>query len=433
MTMAATSPAAPVADVGSQRILLRWLIGLRWVLVGILAATLPLGETLQGFHVRWEIAVPAVVLLGLFNLWVQRRLRAHPEASTRFVAMTAVIDLAGIAVVLAASGGAANPLSALFFVHVALAASLLPALPTFGLLALATAMFGSLFLLPSGSCCPTHPGHGAFSNHLYGMLLAFALSGAVVAWFLTRVRRALEAGERQIATLRQRSEDAARFAALGTLAAGTAHELATPLGTIAVLAGELGEARDAAQLSEVRRQAATISAQVARCRDVIGKMQAAGRETGKVGEGTPLVPAVLAAVEGWRAAHPGVRVDLMRDDAPPSAVPLGRDDVEMAVCTLLDNAHHAMAGRDGAIMVTLGAEGGTPFVRVDDEGHGVPEAMRARLGEPFLTTKEPGEGMGLGLYLVRKLLEVAGGALEVRERAPAGTSVLLRFGTASAS
>ena len=85
------------------------------------------------------------------------------------------------------------------------------------------------------------------------------------------------------------------------------------------------------------------------------------------------------------------------------------------------------------IVVTLGAEGGAPFVRVDDEGHGVPDALRARLGEPFLTTKEPGEGMGLGLYLVRKLLEVAGGGLEVRERAPAGTSVLLRFGSAGAS
>jgi two-component system sensor histidine kinase RegB len=416
-----------MAGAGSHRILLRWLIGLRWVLVGILAATLPLGESVMGFHVRWEVAVPAVVALGAFNLWVQRRLAARGDASMRFVLVTAIIDLAGIAVVLAASGGAANPLSALFFVHVALAASLLPALPTFGLLALATAMFGSLFLLPSGACCPSHPSHGAFSNHLYGMLLAFALSGAVVAWFLTRVRLALEAGERQIAALRQRSEDEARFAALGTLAAGTAHELATPLGTIAVLAGELGEARDVA---EVRRQAATIGAQVARCRDVIGKMQAAGRETGKVGAGTPLAPAVVRAVDDWRLAHPGVVVEVAASEAPASAVPLTADDVEMAVRALLDNACHAMSGRMGTIVVTLGAEGGAPFVRVDDEGSGVPEALRGRLGEPFLTTKEPGEGMGLGLYLVRKLLEVAGGGLEVRERAPAGTSVLLRFGTA---
>ncbi|MEJ7729857.1 MAG: sensor histidine kinase, partial [Polyangiaceae bacterium] len=288
-----------VAGAGSHRILVRWLIGLRWVLVGILAATLPLGDRLMGFHVRWEVAVPAVVALGAFNLWVQRRLAARGEASMRFVAVTAVIDLAGIAVVLAASGGAANPLSALFFVHVALAASLLPALPTFGLLALATAMFGSLFLLPSGACCPSHPSNGAFSNHLYGMLLAFALSGAVVAWFLTRVRRALEAGERQIAELRQRSEGEARFAALGTLAAGTAHELATPLGTIAVLAGELGEARD---VVEVRRQAAIIGAQVARCRDVIGKMQAAGRGSRQVGAGTPRGPPVRRAGAGGRAA-----------------------------------------------------------------------------------------------------------------------------------
>ena len=187
-----------VAGPGSHRILVRWLVGLRWVLVGILAATLPLGESVMGFHVRWEVAVPAVVALGAFNLWVQRRLAARGEASMRFVAVTAVVDLAGIAVVLAASGGAANPLSALFFVHVALAASLLPALPTFGLLALATAMFGSLFLLPSGACCAEPPRRTAPSPTTSTACCWRSCSAArLVAWFLTRVRRALEAGERR--------------------------------------------------------------------------------------------------------------------------------------------------------------------------------------------------------------------------------------------
>jgi two-component system sensor histidine kinase RegB len=70
-------------------------------------------------------------------------------------------------------------------------------------------------------------------------------------------------------------------------------------------------------------------------------------------------------------------------------------------------------------------------VRVDDEGSGVAPELSGRLGEPFLTTKEPGQGMGLGLYLVRKLLADVGGVLEVVAREPAGTSVRLCFATAS--
>src|SRR5262249_52373793 len=140
----------------------------------------------------------------------------------------------------------------------------------FALAALAAMLFASLFALPAGACCPNHPANGAFSTHLYGMWAAFVVASGLVAHFLTRVRRALDERGREIARLPRRAEESARFAALGTLAAGTAHELGTPLGTIAVLAGEI----DGAPAGEASAHARAIAAQVARCRDILARMQA---------------------------------------------------------------------------------------------------------------------------------------------------------------
>ena len=105
-----------------------------------------------------------------------------------------------------------------------------------------------------------------------------------------------------------------------------------------------------------------------------------------------------------------------------------------AVCALLDNALHASAaaGTNEPIEVAVERDGKGLLVCVEDAGAGVAPHLQGRLGEPFLTTKQPGEGMGLGLYLVRTLLEQAGGRLEVSAREPRGTRVTLRLAEAGA-
>lgn len=429
-------PASPSPNAAAARtdadILLRWLLGLRWAVFGLLVITLPIGERFFGFHVDYWIALPPIVAVAAASAFVLRRARSKP-VSTTAIALGVALDLLAIGAVLAASGGAANPFSAVFFVHVALAASLLPARTTFALAALAAGVFAALFALPSGSCCPNHDPNDAFSAHLYGMWLAFVVAAALVAYFLTRVRRALEERGREIARLRRRAEEGERFAALGTLAAGTAHELATPLGTIAVLASELVDAaRAMPEGDETRASAAAIAAQVTRCRDVIRKMQAGAMTSSQVGVEVAIGGAVRAAIDAWRKAHPGVSVMLRDDEASEASVRLSPEDVEAAVCALLDNALHATAaaGAVDPIAVEITREGGAVLVRVEDFGSGVAPHLQGRLGEPFLTTKQPGEGMGLGLYLVRTLLEQAGGRLEVSAREPRGTRVTLRLAEA---
>jgi two-component system sensor histidine kinase RegB len=408
---------------GTIRILMRWLTGLRWAVFLLLTASLPFGERFLGFHVRYAIALPVLALLIALNALTRWRLASTEVITPRAVAIGVAIDLVAIGGLLAASGGAANPFSAVFFVHVALAASLLPARTTFALVGLAACLFASLFALPSGACCPNHPANGAFSAHLYGMWLAFVIAAGLVAYFMTRVRGELDDRAREIARLRRHAEDNARFAALGTLAAGTAHELATPLGTIAVLAGEI-EGGPASL--DATPHASAITAQVARCRDILTKMQAGSRA--KAGGARASVgAAVRRGVEAWGRAHPEAQVTLKESAGHDATVALSAADVEAALCALLDNALHATrkAASAEAIFVQITEEDGSIKVVVEDAGAGVAPELQGRLGEPFLTTKEPGEGMGLGLYLLRTLLAQVGGKLEVSPRAPQGTRITL--------
>jgi two-component system sensor histidine kinase RegB len=427
----ADPPPADLDGGDTSRILVRWLVGLRWAVFLLLGATLPIGERYLDFHVKYAIALPVMAFVVAYNAAMQRRVAAG-RVTPREVALGVAIDLVAIGALLAASGGAANPLSAVFFVHVALAASLLPARTTFALAALAACLFAALFALPSGACCPNHPANGAFSTHLYGMWGAFVIASGLVAYFLTRVRSALDERGQEIARLRRRAEEVNRFAALGTLAAGTAHELATPLCTIAVLAGEI----DGAPAPEARAHAASIAAQVSRCRDILTRMQA-GVATRRAAR-TVAADAVEAAVETWRRAHPGAAVVLTTDLAAGATVPLSAGEIEVALGAILDNALHAVQHEHGAvaieeapgaapIAVAAAVEQGAVVVRVEDGGTGVAPHLASRLGEPFLTTKEPGEGMGLGLYLVRTLLTRVGGGLEVAPGSPRGTRVTLRF------
>ena len=417
-------PPGDSDDDGDLHLVQRGLTALRFAVGAILLLTLPVSERVFGFHVQYVIAVPAMAGALTCNLVLALRAKKQ-RMPARTLAACLALDLLAVFAVLAASGGAANPWTALFLVHIALAAAILPRGTTIALTGLAVALFLALFAVPSGTCCPNHPTNGAFSTHLHGMWFAFALSAGIIAMFVTGVRSALEARGREIARLRREADNHARFRALATLAAGTAHELNTPLGTIAVLSYELADEQDP---RFVKKHAEAIGAQVERCREVITRLQASTVKRASI-EPTEMTGAAVRAVGAWRAAHPDARVNVVDGAGKTLRVPLAAADVEAAIGALLDNAWFASRAIETTdpITVELGRDEHGPFIAVEDGGIGIPKDLRQRLGEPFVTTKEPGEGMGLGLWLVRRTVEEAGGKLEMNAGVDRGTRVVMRF------
>lgn len=411
-------------DAGEPGIMQRWMRLLRLSIFLLVALTLPVGEKLLGLPTDYSSALAVLAAVIAVNVVARRYLDRHPTPVAKWMGAAVAFDLVALGAILAFSGGAANPFSALFFVYVALAASFLPTGTAVALVVLAAGVFSSLFALPIGACCPNHPTHGAFSAHLWGMLLAFVLGAGLVTYFMTRVRIALDSRAQENAALRRRAEHCARFESLGTLAAGTAHELATPLGTIFVVASDLAKSPTADP--ETRAEAARICKQIERCRGVLTRMQ------GTVANASPhgraeLSTGVQHAVDAWKQAHPDAKIRVRRA-AGEQEVPLSQEELDSALGILLDNAQFASQSKPGAedIEVTLERDGTTAQITVRDHGSGIDADMVDRLGEPFLTTKDPGEGMGLGLYWVRSLMERVQGRLAVAS-SEGGTTVTLEL------
>lgn len=425
----AFSPAPPAAVLGRGdasadrgRLNLSWLVQLHWwAILGQVAI-------FAGAELLTEIGLPVATLLGLIALEALGNLglaqwtrRARVNDAT--IAAVMLLDAVVLTVLLDLTGGASNPFSTLYLVNVALAAVLLPPAWAWALMAVSLVSFASLFL-HEGSTGPSH--HVTFhmshaelmSAHLRGMWVAFALAAVFVVFFVRRVTRELGERERELQVARTQADRREKLASLATLAAGAAHELSTPLSTIAVVAKELQRSLQHAE-PEVRADLQLVREQVARCREILDRMAAHAGET--VGEGFSTIRVrawIDAALDGLRGRD---RVQLEVGPGAEAAALVGPSRaLADALRGLLKNAIQA-SPPDVHVTLRADAPPGRVVIAVADRGKGMPAEILARAGEPFFTTKSPGEGMGLGLFLTRALAEQLGGALTITSSPGAGT------------
>jgi len=290
--------------------------------------------------------------------------------------------------------------------------------------ALTSLAFASLFVLPSHVIDPhaMHMHHGASSLHLQGMWLAYSLAAGFVVHFVSRVASALQAREHELFELLRSAARSEKLASLSTLAAGAAHELGTPLGTIALVAGELerglAQGREPAELSQDAR---LIRQEVARCRDILQRMAA------NAGEGAGEMPGQVS-IHGVEQSlsdtlgPAGSRIAFERSGEQSELV-LPQRLLVQVLANLVRNAVDAQAeaGTNEPIRVVSRVEAERARFEILDRGAGIPEHTRTRVGEPFFTTKAPGRGLGLGVFLARAFAEKMGGELTLVARPGGGT------------
>ncbi len=404
---------------------LSWLVRLRWLAVA--------GQIVTVAVAAWGlgIALPLLPLFGLIGLAAASnalaawRLSHGAPGGEAILGVLLTFDTALLTGLLYWSGGPYNPFSVLYLVHVTLAAVALPPLWTGSLAALSVAAFGLLFPFHhSLESLEGHGGHAAegLSLHLQGMWIAFALAAALIAVFVARLSRALREHQLALQTFRERAAQSERMASLATLAAGAAHELGTPLGTIAVAAKELerilSQSPQGAALAE---DAKLIRAQAARCRGILDQMAADGGEL-PLEESAPVhVGDILRDVVESLPA-PGTGRVRLHAPGQELRVALPRRSLRQALSNVLRNALDAdTAGQ--SVDLEADSDGDSIYFEVRDRGPGMATEVLARVGEPFFTTKPAGSGMGLGLFLARSLIERLGGSLLIQSTLGAGTTV----------
>ncbi|MGA3096016.1 MAG: ATP-binding protein [Bryobacteraceae bacterium] len=404
---------------------LPWVAKLRYGLLAGLASLILLTHYVfgVGLPIAW-LAIP-LALMAASNLFARRvidLLGTRPALGTLLA-----LDILCLTALLALTGGPANPFTVLYLVQIALSAVILSKAWTWALGLASAAGFGLLFAVHLR--LPIFEAHHAadgFSAHLTGMWLAFAAGALLITVFIGKVSEALRKREQEVLALRDRLARHERLGAIATLAAGAAHELGTPLGTIAVASRDLEYyATEISRDAGVAEDARLIRSEVERCRRILNQMSARGAEppgeAPAIAQLEEFLESVIAGLPP--VARPAIRTEVagaLREAAFP------RQAARQALTALVKNALDASeAGQ--TVSVSAEAAGGKLRFTVRDSGHGMsPDALN-RVGEPFYTTKAPGQGMGLGAFLARLLAQRLDGSLSFDSEVGAGTRAVLEF------
>lgn len=413
-----------------------WLLHLRWVAVA--------GQLCVIVAVEWvlRIALPIWSLLALvgftaatnaiYSVWLDVLRRR--QAATRdvqpptyhLVACLMLVDLLTLTGMLWLSGSLQNPFSLFYFVNIAVAGVILTPVWAWALWLCAVLCFIVLMLTGEPLAGLQNQGwmpgpQSRWSIGRVGLLVSFATCGGVITYFITMLTGELKRRELELQIAEDERLRARQLEGLATLAAGAGHELATPLSTIAVVAKELSRSVEKHALpASVGQDVALIRTELDRCRQILDRMtSAAGDAAGERLNPTTVDQFFHEVLLGVREPQ-RVRVGIA-DNVKNVTSLLPMQAAAQAVRNLVQNAIDAsQPGAD----IQLNAElaGQQWRILVIDRGDGMTSEVLQRVGQPFFTTKEPGRGMGLGLYLTQNVLSRLGGKLVFSSRPGHGTT-----------
>ena len=391
------------ADGSDHLANLHRLVTVRWVALALMAV---LALAVPG---ALEIPLPQMPLLAiigvaaLFNGMVHWRVRGADSATPVELFTQLLFDIAALGALVFFSGGATNPLVSLLLPPVAVAALTLPVRCVIATGAIAVAVYSVLmvYYVP----LPLSDATRATRLHLLGMWLTFAVSALMIGWFVVRMTRLIRERDAELAAAREQALRDERIMAIGTLAAGAAHELGTPLGTMALVAGEL--ANDPQLPAGAREDVALLRQQIGVCKEIItGLSRRAGAERLENTDVQAVDRWLDNLRQRWHAVRPQAASHLQATGARP--VPLIANDprLEQALLNLLNNAANASTA---AIDIRLAWGDGQITIDINDHGPGFPPAVLAQGGQTAFPAHE--HGSGIGLLLTRSAIEQIGGRL----------------------
>lgn len=383
---------------------------------GILAAVV----TRWGLEVEFDLkplVAPGLGLLALagFSAWRLRQPWPVPEMEMLWHLCADVLLMTAL---LYFSGGASNPFVTLYLLPVVIAATTLPARRALVLTALAVAGY-SLLLFWYVPLAPLEHAHhtNSFGLHVAGMWVNFLVCAGLVLWIVARMAHALRERDALLARAREKALRDDKVLSLGLLAAGAAHELATPLSTMSILLKEMetSAARDPALNEDV----ATLKAQVAHCRAVIKSLAGtAGQATSATAQPLPARRYVEATIERWQLLRPAVPiVTALQRDMDVTEV-MADETLAATLTSLLNNA--ADASPQG-VSLSGRCDPAQLIIEILDQGKGIDEEVLRQAGRATITTKPEGKGLGIGLLLANATIERLGGSIVLMNRREGGS------------
>lgn len=426
---AAAQAAAAMAVRRPGRLRARTLITLRWLALGGQATALVVVAQVLKFPAPY---LPCTVIVGI-GAWLNLLLTVTPisrrTATDWEAAAQLSFDVLQLAALLYLTGGIANPFALLIIAPVTLAGASLPV--RYAVAVGALAIVAVLGLAVNALPIPWHAGETLHLPAIYRLGLAVALGTGIAFSAGYAHQAAAEAARMELAlnvteTVLAREQ---KLSALGALAASAAHELGTPLATIAVVAKEMARETPEGPLHD---DAELLIAQAQRCRDILRRLGETPAAADDVHERMSLLQFLSEVVEPY-AKEEAVRVEAVVTGAAGVEAPdVWRwPEVLHAMTSIVENAFD-FARKE--ILVTARFDAVNVSVEVRDDGPGFSAQVLAKLGEPYVTSRPGAEGsrtghigMGLGFFIAKTLLERTGAVVEFRNGRRGGAIVAARW------
>ncbi|MDH5232567.1 MAG: ATP-binding protein [Gammaproteobacteria bacterium] len=380
-------------------------------------------------HEFFKMAIPLWPLVGVIctygvvNLIAWLKQKKHAEINSRIFFLHLVIDVLVLMALLFLTGGANNPFVSLLLLPLVIAATSLNRSYAWvmSLLCLSSYTLLMFFYVPLPH---VHLSDTEFMNfHVFGMWVSFLVGVSLIAFFVVKLAEAIRLRDQALADAQARALQDEHLIALGTFAAGAAHELGTPLSTMAVITNELSQHADQDKDKELKEYTQILRDQVDRCKKTLTQLSArAGQSRAEGGRSQGLQNFLDEVLLHWKNMRPSVHMEKTITPYDCDLYIMADATLAQAITNILNNAADASPDY---VAFQAHWDQHNLYLKIVDQGDGFVATSIDALGQEFFTTKK--EGHGIGLFLAQAVFERLGGEMKIENQDQGGACVSVRL------
>lgn len=396
--------------------LLMWLRVL--AIIGQSAAVMYSAKVL---HIQLPITT-LFVWIGIYALLTSLtflRLRSPKQVGPLEFFSQLLIDIVILSILLAYSGGGANPFVSLYLIPITISAITLPARSTWLLTTIAIGLYSWImwFISPIES----HSYHAEhFSMHTTGMWLGFIIGALLVSYFVVRMGNIIRQQQKILMEQRTAAIQNEQVVRLGALAANTAHELGTPLGTMQLVIDELQNRTDLDR-SNTQASLELLNKQIARCKKALSVLSTnAGQPQALSGEKMYAATFMHQLLQDWQQSRPDAKLQTEWRKPGQGPMLIADTTLHQAIRNILNNAADVSPQH---VRCMIDWQQNTLEITIEDHGPGIPVQQAGALGKMPVTSAS--DGLGIGLFLSHRIIQAFGGQIRLANLDSHGLQTLI--------
>ncbi|MDQ7089054.1 MAG: ATP-binding protein [Methylococcales bacterium] len=409
---------------------LKWLFILRNLMIFSESGIVFLAIFGLGIELPQQELCLVILSIVSINFYTWMRLKTEEDVTELEIFSQLIIDVCGIAIMLYLTGGASNPIIWVFLLPLIITGIMLPQSYAWYMVILTSSAYTILIAynipLPAIEPHLTSPkimsvemqhhlhimsDKKYFNLHIFGMWFGFVFSAGLVAYFVVELSKTLRDRERTLAEARENALRNERVVSLATLAASAAHDMGTPLGTMAIVTHEVLQDFPEHRYPDLHERMKILEQQIVRCKSALSLMSASGGEMrAESGEVMNLVDYIDEVLLQWRTQKPNAKLSLIVKPSVylPSQI-IAEKTLTHSIINILNNAAEATQ-KDKGIELHTNWNNEKLTLEIRDFGKGLPSKLLGYKGlEPMGSKKQ---GLGVGLFLACTTLKQINGSIE---------------------